>query len=121
MHKGVFGLARKHMIGRVREGDKIVCCAGKGDWKIIGLGAAVSDYYLSDKKVFLKEGLFPDRFDFEANKLPVEKELDLMSVIDKLSFVTNPAYWAVYFRNGIVELRNHDWHILSEGAEAPVS
>ncbi len=80
MKVATFGLPRKHILGSVTKGDLIVCCAGKGDWKIIGLGAATSDYYVDDKIVFLKEGYFPDRFDFKAEKLLKDQEVDVMSV-----------------------------------------
>ena len=108
---GTFGLARKHLIDQVKEGDKIVCCAGKGDWKIIATGEATADYYVDDKKLFLKEGLFPDRFDFQASALSTP--IDLMTVIDQLSFVTNLAYWAVYFRSGIARISKDDWKVLT--------
>ncbi len=42
MRKGTFGLSRKCRIGHVRIGDRVVCCAGKGDWKIIGLSGLVN-------------------------------------------------------------------------------
>jgi len=120
MRRGVFGLARKHILGDVRKGDKVVCCAGKGDWKITGFGSTTSDYYVGDEKVFLKEGFFPDRFDFNADKLPSKQELDLMSVIDQLSFVKNPAYWAVFFRSGVVKISKEDWQLLSDRARTSV-
>lgn len=112
MRKGTFGLARKHILGNVSKGDAVVCCAGKGDWKIIGLGAATSDYYVDDTKVFLKEGYFPDRFDFAAEKLAREREVDVMSIVDDLSFVKNVAYWAVFFRNGIARMSKADWDLI---------
>lgn len=108
---GTFGLARKHLIDQVKQGDSIICCAGKGDWKVIATGQATSDYYVDVDNVFLKEGLFPDRFDFEAESM--SSPLDLMKVIDQLSFVTNLAYWAVYFRNGIAKISKEDWNLLS--------
>jgi hypothetical protein len=111
---GTFGLNRKHILGRMAEGDKVVCCAGKGDWKIVGVGVAESTYYVADDKIFLKDGLFADRFDFKANLLPKDRELDLMTVIDRLSFVTSLAHWAVYFRNGIVEMTKSDWELLDK-------
>lgn len=111
---GTFGLARKHILGDVKKGDLVVCCAGKGDWKLIGFGKAASDYYVDDKKVFLKEGYFPDRFDFEANKLAKNEEIDLMSIIDRLTFVTNLAYWAVFFRNGIARISKNDWELMTK-------
>lgn len=107
---GTFGLSRKHIIGDVKLGDKVVCCAAKGDWKFVATGEATSDYYIDDSPVFLKSGTFPDRFDFKADRLP--EEIDLMQVIDKLSFVTNLAYWAVYFRNGIAKLTKSDWDLI---------
>lgn len=117
---GVFGLSRKNSLGNVREGDKIACCAGKGDWKVIGFGSATSDYYVGDEKVFLKEGFFPDRFDFKAEKLRSNQEIDLMSVIDQLSFVTNVGYWAVFFRNGIAQMSKEDWQLLTDRSKVPV-
>lgn len=108
--KGIFGLPRKTHIGKVRQGDKIVCCAGAGDWKIIALGEATSDYYMDDSKVFLKEGLFVDRFNFDARK--ITDELDLRSLMDRLSFITNVGFWAVYFRNGIARLSKEDWKLI---------
>lgn len=110
---GTFGLSRKHILGRVSDGDKVACCAGKGYWKIIALGVATSDYYIDDRKVFLQEGLFPDRFDFAAERLPIDRDLDIMSIIDQLSFVKNVAYWAVFFRNGIVQMSKQDWDLMS--------
>lgn len=110
---GTFGLARKHILGQVSEGDPVVCCAGKGDWKILGFGTATSPYYMSDSSVFLKEGSFPDRFDFNAKLLSKEDEIDLMTIIDQLSFVSNLAFWAVYFRNGIVKLSESDYKLIS--------
>lgn len=112
MQKGTFGLARKHILGKVSKGDAVVCCAGKGDWKVIGWGTASSDYYVDDAKIFLKEGSFPDRFDFVTDTLPTEQEIDLMLIIDQLSFVTNLAYWAVFFRNGIVQISKQDWDLI---------
>jgi hypothetical protein len=46
MRKGTFGLQRKYILERVAKGYKVVCCAGKGDWKILGLGTTISDYYV---------------------------------------------------------------------------
>ncbi|MBY0549688.1 MAG: hypothetical protein K2W95_20590 [Candidatus Obscuribacterales bacterium] len=107
-----FGLARKHLISNVRKGDKIVCCAGKGDWKVVGLGEVTEDYFVDDAKIFLKAGHFVDRFRFQSEKL--RTEMDLMSIIDRLSFVTNLAYWAVYFRNGIAKMAKNDWDMIVE-------
>jgi hypothetical protein len=114
MKVGIFGLARKHILGGVAKGDAVVCCAGKGEWKIIGSGSATSDYYIDDKKVFLKEGYFPDRFDFDAQKLDPEGEVDIMQLVDRLSFVKNMAYWAVFFRNGIAKMSKQDWELITK-------
>lgn len=110
MSIGRFGRNQKWIMGRVRKGDKLACIASR-DWKIIGLGEITSEYYLDDSPCFLKEGLFPDRFDFEADIL--DKELDLIQVLDKLTFIKNLAYWAVHFRNGIVQISESDWTLIS--------
>jgi predicted RNA-binding protein len=119
---GTFGLARKYVLGRVAEGDGIVCCASK-EWKIIALGKATSGYYMDDRKIFLRDGSFPDRFDFQAEWLSDGQEIDLMKIIDKLSFVTNLAYWSVYFRSGIVEISGKDWVLIEQlaGTESNLS
>lgn len=111
MKIGTFGIERRHIITKVAKGDKVVCCAGKGDWKIIAIGDATSDYYVDTDKVFLKPGTFPDRFDFSARKLP--KEMDLIAILDQLSFVTNLVYWAVFFRNAIAKMSKEDWELIS--------
>lgn len=117
MKKGVFGLSRKHILGNVKKGDRVICCAGKGDWKIIGLGEATSDYYIDDSSVFLKTGYFPDRFNFDARPLGAGKEVDVMKILDRLSFVSNLAYWAVYFRNGIAKCKEADWDLVTKAAK----
>ncbi len=109
---GTFGLARRNTIGNVKAGDRIALCAAKGDWKIIGFGSATSDYYVSDTQAFLKEGYFPDRFDFKAECF--DQEIELVSIIDQLSFVTNLAYWAVFFRKGIVKMSKQDWDLVTK-------
>lgn len=109
---GTFGLSRKHILGSVKKGDVLLCCAGKGDWKFIATGQITSDYYVDDSSIFLKQGDFCNRFDFDATYLP--KEIGLMTLIDELSFVTNLATWAVYFRNGIVKLTKADWERIVE-------
>lgn len=108
--RGTFGLGRKYILGSVSKGDCVVCCAGKGDWKVIAFGTVTSNYYVDDEPLFLKPGHFPDRFDFSAEKLQPDQEIDLMSVIDRLEFVKSLAYWAVFFRNGIVKISPTDWN-----------
>lgn len=119
MKVGTFGLPRKHILGSVKNGDMVICCAGKGDWKIIGTGVAQSDYYIDDKKVFLAEGFYPDRFDFKSEAVPKDQELDLMQIIDQLSFVKNLAYWAVFFRNGVVKAEKSDWELIQRTLHHP--
>jgi len=53
---------------------------------------------MSDENVFRSEGSFPDRFNFKASPLGRNKEIDIKSIIDDLAFVTNKAYWSVFFR-----------------------
>lgn len=120
MKVGTFGLARKHILGHVTTGDAVVCCAAKGDWKIVAIGSATSDYYVDNKPVFVKEGHFIDRFDFKCEPLPREKEIDLMSIIDRLTFVKNLAYWAVFFRNGIVRMSRQDWDLIQKHIDGSV-
>jgi hypothetical protein len=121
MKIGTFGLSRKHILGKVATGDAVVCCAGKGDWKIIGTGATTSNYYVDDKKLFLKDGYFPDRFDFTAETLPRAREVDVKSIIDQLSFVKDLAYWAVFFRNGVVAISKQDWELISKEISTSVA
>lgn len=114
---GTFGLQRKNVIGKVKTGDAIVCCAGKGEWKIIGFGSATSDYYVDDKKIFLKDGYFVDRFNFQTTQvLKGKNELELKTIIDQLSFVKDLAYWAVFFRNGIAQMSAKDWELIRKEA-----
>jgi len=120
MKVGTFGLSRKNVISNVQKGDAVVCCAGKGDWKVVGTGHTTGDYYVDDKRTFLKDGYFPDRFDFQAKKLSKDAELDVMSLLDQLSFVKDLAYWAVFFRNGIVRLSKDDWNLITQNIDAPV-
>lgn len=98
----------------------MVCCAGKGDWKIIAIGAAKSDYYVDDKPVFLSHShIFPDRFKFSAEFLAAE--IEIQPLLEQLKFVTNVAYWAVFFRNGIVKLSRDDWEFLEQTVTAAQS
>jgi len=110
---GTFGLNRKYVLGQVERGDDIICCASK-DWKLIAKGSITEPYYISDEPVFLAEGMFPDRVDFQATKVPSKSEVDLKQFLDKLDFVQNLAYWAVYFRNAVVKLSDHDWDLLQK-------
>jgi predicted RNA-binding protein len=95
--KGVFGATRCGPLKNAKKGDKLVCYISK-ECKIIALGELTSDYYMSDENVFRSEGSFPDRFNFKANLLGRDKEIDIKSTIDDLTFVTNKACWSVFFR-----------------------
>lgn len=112
---GKFGLNRKHILGRVEAGDKVACYITK-EYKIIAMGEVTEGYYVDDAKVFKAEGLFPDRFDFKATKLPKETEIDFMSVVDRMSFIKNLAYWSAYFRSGVVQMSASDWKAIAEKA-----
>jgi hypothetical protein len=109
---GTYGLKRKLIIGRVKKGDKLVVCATR-DWTILGLGELTSDYYNSDEPVFLERSdAFIDRFNFAVTNFESFGKV-LKEVVEDLSFVSDLAYWSVYFRNGIVELRESDWKRIS--------
>lgn len=111
---GKFGLNRKHILGRVEKGDKVACYITK-EYKVIALGEVTEPYYVDDAKVFKGAGIFPDRFDFIAERLPKAEEIDFMAVVDKMSFIKNLAYWSAHFRNGIVQISANDWKtILSQ-------
>jgi predicted RNA-binding protein len=113
---GKFGRNQKWALGRVKSGDKVVCMVSK-EWKMIAFGEATSDYYLDTEPCFLKEGLFPDRFDFRANKVSEDKQVKLTDVIEKLSFIKDLAYWAVHFRNGIVQVAKEDWELIQKQSQ----
>lgn len=109
---GIFGLGRRQTISNVKEGDKVACVITKekSGWKVIGLGEATSDYYADDKDVFKKPGSFIDRFNFRAENL--NPEISFVDVLDKLSFITKPEYWPVYFKTGIVKMSAADWQTI---------
>lgn len=116
---GKFGLNRKHILGRVEKGDKVACYITK-EYKVIAFGEVTEPYYVDDAKVFKGEGLFPDRFDFKAKQLPSDQEIDFMSLVDKMSFIKNLAYWSAHFRNGIVQISADDWKVIAANAKTPV-
>jgi predicted RNA-binding protein len=116
IEKGVFGLGRKYVLGKVQPGDKIGCYVTK-ECKIIGLGEAISSHYLDDTPVFLGEGLYADRIDFKATALGKGHEIDFINVVDDMKFIKNVAYWSVYLSKGIVEITAADWNLLSSKAK----
>lgn len=103
-----FGLNRKHILGKVKKGDNVACYITK-EYKIIATGNVTQGYFLDDSKIFKADGIFPDRFQFQATQLPAENELDLMKIIDQMTFIKDLAYWSAYFRNGIVQIPDVDW------------
>lgn len=114
--KGVFGASRCGSLKNARKGDKLVCYITK-ECKIIALGELTSDYYMSDDNVFRTEGVYPDRFNFKAAKLPKNKEIDVKSIIDDLTFVTNKAYWSVFFRLSNRRIPKEDFSLLEKRAK----
>lgn len=115
---GTFGAKRAAIINRVQEGDRVACYVTK-EFKIVALAETTSDYYVDDKPIFRSEDdMFIDRFKFKARKL--SPEVDFMQLIDKMSFITNLAYWSVYFRNGIVKITKADWEEIEKLASTKV-
>lgn len=114
---GAFGANRKGIVGYVESGDKVACYITK-EYKIIALGEVTRSYYLDDEKIFLREGVFPDRFKFSAQQLKTGEELDFMTVVDKMSFIKNLAYWSAHFRNGILRMSENDWKVMQERVAA---
>lgn len=122
INKGVFGLNRKYVLGRVQQGDGIACYVN-GEKKIIALGVVTSEYYLddtavfSDKEAFPEGGLYPDRIGFKAEMLPSNKAIDFISLVDKLSFIKNLAYWSTPLSVGIVEMNSADWDLMTQAVK----
>lgn len=110
---GTFGATRKVGIGKARKGDKVVCYVTK-DCKVIAVGELTSDYYMADDEIFKSKGVFPDRFNFKAQKLGSDKEIDIKSLVDDLSFITNKAYWSVFFRLSNRQLPKEDFILIEK-------
>jgi predicted RNA-binding protein len=109
---GTFGRGGKQTISGVRSGDSVACLVTKEKpWKIIGIGEATSDYYVDDRNIFKNEKLIVDRFDFKIQHLDNEVTFD--NLIPKLKFITQPTYWPVYFKKGIIKLTQEDWNVLN--------
>jgi predicted RNA-binding protein len=111
MKKGIFGSSRRGALVKAKKGDKVICYVTK-ECKIIATGELTSDYYMSDEKVFRTEGDFPDRFNFKAEKLASKNEIEIRSIIDELNFVTNKAYWSVFFRLSNRQISKQDYDII---------
>ncbi len=111
MKKGIFGSSRRGALVKAKKGDKVICYITK-ECKIIATGELTSDYYMSDEKIFRTEGDFPDRFNFKAEKLASKNEIEIRSIIDELNFVTNKAYWSVFFRLSNRQISKQDYDII---------
>lgn len=110
---GTFGASRKGALTNAKKGDKLVCYITK-ECKLIALGELTSDYYMADEKIFKSDGDFPDRFNFKAMPLGSKLELDIKTMIDDLSFVTNKLFWSVFFRLSNRKLTKEDYDIISQ-------
>lgn len=110
---GAFGANRQGIVGYVETGDKVACYITK-EYKIIALGEVTQGYYLDDEKIFLREGVFPDRFKFSAKQLNPAQELDFMTIVGDMSFIKNLVYWSAHFRNGILRMAETDWKLIQE-------
>lgn len=108
---GTFGRNGRHIISNVQAGDGVACVVSKEKpWKLVGIGVVSESYYVDDTKVFKKDGLFPDRFDFKVERANIEYDFD--KVVGHLGAVTHPEYWPVYFKNGMVKISQTDWELL---------
>lgn len=112
---GAFGMNRKQGIGKVRADDKVACYVTK-ESRIIAIGEVTASYYMDTKKIFKAEGLFPDRFNFKADLLGAQREIDFKTLVDDLQFITNKFYWTVYLRSGIAQIPEHDWNLVQSKA-----
>ncbi|MBY0405737.1 MAG: EVE domain-containing protein [Cyanobacteria bacterium] len=117
---GTFGMNRKQIIDKVQMGDKLACYITK-ESKIIALGDVTESYYLDSEKVFIAEGLFPDRFKFKASLLNSHNEIDFRSMVDDFQFITNKLYWTVYLRTGIAKIPSQDWRLIESKLAVSIS
>lgn len=109
---GTFGLNSKQSMARIEPGDAVICCVTKEKpWKIIGFGEITTAMYVDDKPVFRKSGGFWYRFDFKAESLSNDQEIDALSLMSEFSFVTNYLYWPVYFKGGIKSISKEDYDL----------
>lgn len=104
---GTFGGTKKGSMGKVKKGDKLIFYVTK-DCKVIGTGEATSDYYMDDTPMFKAEGAYPDRFLFKMNK-KAQPEIDIKGIVDNLEFITNKAYWSVFFRMSFRQCPQKDY------------
>jgi ribosomal protein L14 len=110
---GTFGLNAKQSMGSIEPADRIVCCVTKEKpWKAIAFGEITSNMYVDDKQIFKKPGGYWYRFDFKAESLDKEQEIDVQELMGDFSFVTNHLYWPVYFKGGVKKIAETDWNLL---------
>ncbi len=69
---------------------------------------------MSDNEIFKADGVFPDRFNFKAEKLGAKKEIEIRSIIDELGFITNKAYWSVFFRLSNRQIPEKDFRFIEK-------
>lgn len=110
---GTFGASRKASLALAKKGDKVVCYITK-ECKIIATGELTSDYYMSDDNVFRSKADFPDRFDFKASLLGPKQELEIKTMVDDLSFITNKLFWSVFFRLSNRKLTKQDYDLICQ-------
>lgn|GEM_PF-1154592 len=113
---GTFGRNGRHIISNVKAGDKVAFVVTKEKpWKLIALGTVTTSYYVDDSKIFKKDGMFPDRFDFtidHPNNTTNSFTVDFEKLVCQLTAVTHPEYWPVYFKNGMTRMSLSDWQML---------
>ncbi len=110
----VFGKNSSRYIKNIKRGDKIVCYASK-EQKIIAVGAATSDYYIDNEKVFKADGDYPNRFNLRAVLLG-QNEIGVKEIIDDLDYIRKKEYWHAYFRVSPKKITEKDWNTILETA-----
>ncbi len=62
-------------------------------------------------KVEMSEDFVPNRRDVDYKK---SKEVSIIPLIDKLSFIKDKKHWGYYFRFGILEITEGDFRLISD-------
>lgn len=109
--KGVFGAARRGVLGKAQKGDKVLFYVTK-ECKVIGHGELTSNYFFDDSPIFIAEGVFPDRVKFGGKVVSSSAEIDVRTIVNDLSFVSNKAYWSVFFRFSNCLIPQHDYELV---------
>lgn len=94
----------------VAEGDGVVFYALK-ESRIVALGKVVRGYYRDETPKFLKEGVFPNRFDFAAKMLD-DKELDVRNLSSRLTSIPEGGNFGLLVKGGFRELNIEDWNLI---------